>query len=282
MKAKDIQSADDLRAWLKGLPEEQALRVAPLIACRAAMRVLPFWARSKQDDLAALPVFWCSLSGVASHENRATIIKFGRRASQPTAADSSSVALVAYAAASAADAAVALAANAAAASVGATFVTASSSSSSSSSASASASLAAIAAVDSAAVTSAVHAAYIADATAVEQGEDLTKLPLLPDGADPHAEVWENATPLFQRHPAWSVFKDLYENALHARPQNWPLLNELAQKDEAFWTGTDTEVLDRIAGVMEGFAISRAIPFDYTESMGGGRNTAGATRVAAEK
>ncbi len=98
MKAKDIQSADDLRAWLKGLPEEQALRVAPLIACRAAMRVLPFWARSKQDDLAALPVFWCSLSGVASHENRATIIKFGRRASQPTAADSSSVALVAYAA----------------------------------------------------------------------------------------------------------------------------------------------------------------------------------------
>ena len=239
----------------------------------------------------------------------------------------SSVALAAYAAASAADAAVALAANAAAASVGATFVTASSSSSSS--ASASASLAAIAAVDSAAVTSAVHAAYIADATAVEQGEDLTKLPLLPDGADPHAEVWENATPLFQRHPAWSVFKDLYENALHARPQNWPLLNELAQKDEAFWTGTDTEVLDRIAGVMEGFAISRAIPFDYTfdqiarimrivgidddtahlrdpqanrrflddareardllqdfvdytESMGGGRNTAGATRVAAEK
>ena len=294
MKAKDIQSADDLRAWLKGLPEEQALRVAPLIACRAAMRVLPFWARSKQDDLATLPVFWCSLSGVASHENRATIIKFGRRASQPTAADSSSVALVAYAAASnadsssvalaayaaasAADAAVASAANAAAASVGATFVTASSSSS----ASASASLAAIAAVDSAAVTIAVHAAYIADATAVEQGEDLTKLPLLPDGADPHAEVWENATPLFQRHPAWSVFKDLYENALHARPQNWPLLNELAQKDEAFWTGTDTEVLDRIAGVMEGFAISRAIPFDYTESMGGGRNTAGATRVAAEK
>ena len=222
--------------------------------------------------------FWCSLSNVASHENRATIRKFGRRASQPTAADSSSVALVAYAAASAADAAVALAANAAAASVGATFVTASSSSS----ASASASLAAIAAVDSAAVTIAVHAAYIADATAVEQGEDLTKLPLLPDGADPHSEVWENATPLFQRHPAWSVFKDLYENALHARPQNWPLLNELAQKDEAFWTGTDTEVLDRIAGVMEGFAISRAIPFDYTESMGGGRNTAGATRVAAEK
>ncbi len=278
MKAKDIQSADDLRAWLKGLPEEQALRVAPLIACRAAMRVLPFWARSKQDDLAALPVFWCSLSGVASHEIRATIIKFGRRASQPTAADSSSVALVAYAAASAADAAVASAANAAAASVGATLVTASSSSS----ASASASLAAIAAVDSAAGTIAVHAAYIADATAVEQGEDLTKLPLLPDGADPHAEVWENATPLFQRHPAWSLFKDLYENALHARPQNWPLLNELAQKDEAFWTGTDTEVLDRIAGVMEGFAISRAIPFDYTESMGGGRNTAGATRVTAEK
>ncbi|WP_340301177.1 hypothetical protein [Roseobacter sp. HKCCD5988] len=189
--------------------------------------------------------------------------------------------------------------------------------------------AAASAADAAAVTIAVHAAYIADATAVEQGEDLTKLPLLPDGADPHAEVWENATPLFQRHPAWSVFKDLYENALHARPQNWPLLNELAQKDEAFWTGTDTEVLDRIAGVMEGFAISRAIPFDYTfdqiarmmrivgidddtahlrdpqanrrflddareardllqdfvdytESMGGGRNTAGATRVAAEK
>ena len=138
------------------------------------MRVLPFWARSKQDDLAALPFFWCSLSNVASHENRATIRKFGRRASQATAADSSSVALAAYAAASAADAA--------AASVGATFVTASSSSS----ASASASLAAIAAVDSAAVTIAVHAAYIADATAVEQGEDRTKLPLLPDGADPHA------------------------------------------------------------------------------------------------
>jgi hypothetical protein len=61
--------------------------------------------------------------------------------------------------------------------------------------------------------------------------------------------------LLSRFPAWSVFKDLYENALNARPQNWPLLTALAQKDEAFWTGTDTEVLDRIAEVMEGFALS---------------------------
>lgn len=101
--------------------------------------------------------------------------------------------------------------------------------------------------------------YGSDAEAFEAGRDVINLPLWPDGADPLAQVWENVTPLFQRHPAWSVFKDLYENALHARPQNWLLLTELAQKDVAFWTGTDTDVLDRIAGVMEGFALSRAIP-----------------------
>ncbi len=57
MKAKDIQSADDLRAWLKGLPEEQALRVAPLIACRAAMRVLPFFGRGQNKMIWLLYLF---------------------------------------------------------------------------------------------------------------------------------------------------------------------------------------------------------------------------------
>ena len=95
----------------------------------------------------------------------------------------------------------------------------------------------------------------ADLRRFESGDILLSRPLW---AFDNTHLWpDKALPseLLSRFPAWSVFKDLYENALNARPQNWPLLTALAQKDEAFWTGTDTEVLDRIAEVMEGFALS---------------------------
>lgn len=62
MKAEDIQSADDLGAWLKGLPEDQALRVAPQLAFRAAARVFPLWgsietrSTTSRSDASSLPL----------------------------------------------------------------------------------------------------------------------------------------------------------------------------------------------------------------------------------
>ena len=52
MKVEEIKSADDLEAWLNGLPQEQALRVAPLIAFRAAARLFPFWGSAMEKEWA--------------------------------------------------------------------------------------------------------------------------------------------------------------------------------------------------------------------------------------
>ena len=291
MKAEDIKSADDLEAWLKGLPEDQALQVAPQIAFRAAMRVLPNYIsrliKTEQDILTPLATFSCCVilvSGMNSNVRRKAPINFKAALDLVPQSDSSitglelvdisifagclraSVAALQHFSNVELEECIFSAKEAVRLAYTTTphwlkknntidhfaiqvlkanripWMQPSSQRPAPSS-------------ESLQTEPNWKISYGSDAEAFEAGQDVISLPLWPDGADPPAQVWKNATPLFQRHPAWSVFKDLYENALHARPQNWPLLTELAQKDEAFWTGTDTEVLDRIAEVMEGFALS---------------------------
>ncbi|MBE1289473.1 MAG: hypothetical protein GJ679_05640 [Rhodobacteraceae bacterium] len=276
MKAEEIQTADDLEAWLNGLPEEQALQVAPLIVARAALRLFPVWAEccahlnGKESEDSRGPHFFNGLrcyifmlvlsqpraNGERVYDFSTPLMKIAFRLPEDFSKYPVLAAITGKVAFEAA--ACALRENTTSRAVRATQ-------------------------DALGCTESVLLSYslsapifsikddncnplsviVSDAISFEEGQEFLHLPLWPIGEDPLATIWAEAAPLFDRHRAWSVFKDLYENALHARPQNWPLLTELAQKDEAFWTGTDTEVLDRIAGVMEGFAISRAIPFDYT-------------------
>ena len=83
MKAEDIQSADNLGAWLKGLPEDQALRVAPQIAHRAPLRILPKYIsrfkKPEQDISTPLATFSCCVilvSGMNSSVQRKAPINF--------------------------------------------------------------------------------------------------------------------------------------------------------------------------------------------------------------
>ena len=254
LKAEDIKSADDLGAWLNGLPKDQISQVAPQIAHRAAMRVLPvwaaYWSNFENEIISGVSVFRCHLlCAVALHDRNADFdyeLFKAKSVWQPAA----SHALTSFKHVSSRDhqhalsevsAYIAKAARQAAEHAGhavsivrRTYRREAN------------------IIFSAAKLGAAESALTADIVAWESGKTVSDRPLfLPDN-DVMQRTWTEAAPLFERHPAWAVFKELYENTLHARPQNWPLLTALAQKDEAFWTGKDEEVLDRIAGVMEAF------------------------------
>ena len=83
MKAEDIKSADDLEAWLKGLPEDQALQVAPQIASCAGKRVFTIYISrligTTQKIFPPLATFSCCVilvSGMNSNVRRKAPINF--------------------------------------------------------------------------------------------------------------------------------------------------------------------------------------------------------------
>lgn len=164
---------------------------------------------------------------------------------------------------------------------------------------------------------------------VEEDNQRSNALLWPDGVDVFDESLQQIRTLPTSHVGWTPLVDIYENAHRGKSQNINLLRALAAQDVEFWQGAENEVLDRITEVMEGFALAAAIPFDYnfdqiarmmrivgigddaahlrdpkanrrflddaeeardrlqdfveyTANMGGGSNTAGVTRVAAEK
>jgi hypothetical protein len=98
----------------------------------------------------------------------------------------------------------------------------------------------------------IGANIFSDIQVIAQGGDPLSSALFPSTSLLNPSVAPTLSELTRVHSGYYMLLTIFENALHARPQNWPLLTALAQKDAAFWTGTDTEVLDRIAGVMEGF------------------------------
>lgn len=54
---------------------------------------------------------------------------------------------------------------------------------------------------------------------------------------------------------WSFWLDWYMRMLEGRPQNWPLLLEIAIQERAFWDGSDAVVNARIADLVEKYAIA---------------------------
>ena len=70
---------------------------------------------------------------------------------------------------------------------------------------------------------------------------------------------------------WGFWHDWYQRTLECRPQNWPLLLEIATQEDDFWQGTDTEVNARIAEIAEQRALAasyaaRQIVADHTTKL----------------
>ena len=238
MKAEEIKSADDLAAWLNGLPEDQRMRVSQQINHRARLRVMPIWLQPNSRSMPVIGPLIISTVYLSGQNVNASseLFDFASKMSKDIEnisanhAQRFSMEAAKFAA-----------------------LTAAASSALESSQAAWNAAAAAAASDAAASDAAKFLSETyQDAIYLENGVDIQSLPLWREQSREDQARWNNSQTLLKSHPAWSVFKDLYENALHARPQNWPLLTALAQKDEAFWTGTDTEVLDRIAEVMDNF------------------------------
>ncbi len=257
MKAEDIRSADDLEAWLDGLPEDQVLQVAPQIAHRAALRLLPvwaaYWSNFNHETTSGVSVFRCHLLCAVALHDRDADLDFEMFNAKSTWQAAASHAMASFKHVAERDSNHSMTENSK------HFAKVASKAAEHAGISVSIVRRVIrreaTIVFSAATLGAAEAALMADIAAWERGSSPLDRSLFPPKNDSMQRTWADAAPLFERHPAWQVFKDLYENTLHARPQNWHLLTALAQKDEAFWTGTDREILDRIAGVMEEFAVA---------------------------
>lgn len=241
MKAEEIKTSEDLERWFLTFSEERRQYVLRIMSSRIAMRVLPDWAKFSTQMLdlepKAIAVFRCVLTSTVAAQSGDSSVHtshgdYGRFA----VSMGNGAAAAAAKAASSASAAIYDSSNSVIHDV------------------------AVAAIGN-------IAAAAADANALERGEDILHQRLWPDGKDPLANEWVASAKMRQSHPAWSVFTDLYENALHGRQQNWPMLTELAKKDKGFWISDDEEILDRIAAVIDDFGsatpLSQAFPFDFT-------------------
>jgi hypothetical protein len=58
-----------------------------------------------------------------------------------------------------------------------------------------------------------------------------------------------------RGNGWAFWLDWYDRARLGKPQNWPLLLEIAIQKDDFWTGEDSEINARVAALAEKYAIA---------------------------
>ena len=96
-----------------------------------------------------------------------------------------------------------------------------------------------------------------DCSSLEAGRDLFGLPLwegaVPDGI---AEAWERTRAVWAKAggPVWAFWTRFYENALAGRPQDWPLLHDIALIPKEDWQGGP----DRVHPVIEAMLLERAV------------------------
>jgi len=249
----EIEDRDSLEAWLNARPEATRQQDAVTIAHRAAMRVLPLYlawqsTRSPQDDLTALPVLRVSLiSGVATLASTPEIRNADAFAAAADAfaarADAFAAAADAFAARAAAFAAAAAAARAAAAAAAAR---------------------ADAAADAAAFAARADADIVwqeiqHDAGRLQAGDSPMQAPLWHDPENnPLAQAWDDTVKSWTAADTdWSFWIRWYDSALNPTrhgAQNGPMLTEIATQDDAFWEGSDAEVNERIAAIVQRHAI----------------------------
>ncbi|MCA3456093.1 MAG: hypothetical protein IOC92_05555 [Rhodobacter sp.] len=230
----DIKDWETLEAWLKGRSREDAV----CIAHRAAMRMAPLywisldegWARER--DLTAVATLWPLLtSGVA------------REYPTPEVVAASFFATATYATAAAAPAAA----------VSASFFAAAAASASDAASAVSAATAAATAVSAA---SQFWPSVIKDCATLEAAGDPFAFPLW-DGPAPEriADAWAQTRQEWAQAggPIWAFWTQFYENALAGRPQNWPLLHDIALIPAEDWKGGP----DRVHPIIEGMLNRRA-------------------------
>ncbi len=253
---EDIKDGDSLEKWLtewpkeNGLDEDAAQAVAVTIAHRAAMRVLPrWWAWSQTEDarkldLTALPILRSNIiSGVAGKMSNLAVKKAASSAAVAAAADASSSSssssspdaaayATAYASDAAADASSSAYASSSPANAAARAARATSSSASASSA------------------SAAHAIwkYIrSDCESIAGGADLLSPPLWQTGENPFEDVWQEVVRKVKT-PEWAFWIKWYLDALDGRPQNWPMLEQIALIDPEIWDEGAEAVAERIVEI----------------------------------
>ena len=107
--------------------------------------------------------------------------------------------------------------------------------------------AAYAAYAAAAAAADAWSAFRSDCMMLAEGRNLSAASLFPDQP---GDQFGRAVKGIPTSSDWSFWLDWYQRALEGRPQNWPLLLEVAIQDNAFWEGSDAEVNARIAEIVE--------------------------------
>ncbi|WP_299845489.1 hypothetical protein [uncultured Paracoccus sp.] len=263
-----VQDEQSLQAWLRVRPGEDAA----LIAHRAVMRVLPHGLADAGESWAArvglrsLPNLQLSLSlmvatkipspeiAVAVNRANAAVVAAARAASEALQAHpgmtndrggfSASVFALAAAAVAAANPATAVEAIAHATAIytNATHDTIARALYARETATTNlASASAVLVDDNIAFWSAVEF----DVHSIIEGRGASDLRLWPDG-NPTEHLWAVARAILQQFPGGDFWVDWYQKALDGRPQNWPLLRDVAMIEEALWH-EGGEALDRRIG-----------------------------------
>jgi len=251
MDASEIRDEESFRAWLDTLPERvgegEARRIAVWLASRAALRAWPLaWDFRTVGDLNAvltpLPVLRCLVISSIERTLPADDIRLAVAAAQATA-DPVKYHAYAYAkpsspiniATACADAVYA-ATLAASSTANAAFAT----------------KAAAAAVD------AVNASLFATTTA--ESWQAISLDAQTDGAKSTPRLWPNGAPgrwpSFADPPdaGWQFWIDWYDDILNGRPQNWPMLTEIALIAPEHWDAGPDVVNPMIALIAEKYRL----------------------------
>lgn len=216
-----IDNEESLKAWLETRLREDVV----LVAHRVAMRVAPFWfsamdqSQAQPGDLTAVPILRLNLISEVARtyspfEIAATVFSAAIAAADEEAGP--------FAATTAAAAATAATASAAAATASAAAVTENT-----------AAFAARAAAFAADAVTVIWSSIQADVHALIKGEDPSEQPLWPD-KNLLAGEWERSKPILRVTPGGDFWIDWYQRALNGRPQNWPLLRDVALIDDALW------------------------------------------------
>ncbi|MFN7267789.1 MAG: hypothetical protein ACK5UA_02165, partial [Cereibacter sp.] len=232
-----IKDKETLEAWLKGRSHEDAI----CIAHRVAMRWAPlFWIRlgenwARKGDLTALVSLWPLLTAGVARTYPTPEVK--------AAASADAAARTAFDIAAEAAATVVYAVDAAETAAYATAAAADSD--------------AIDARNAGAESN--YAAHLQsvrmDCAALEEGGDPFILPLW-DGPLPEriADAWAQTRRewALAGGPVWAFWTQFFENALAGRPQNWPLLHDIALIPPKDWQGGP----DRVHPIIEGMLLER--------------------------
>jgi len=233
-----IKDKETLEAWLRGRSQEDAIGIAN----RAAMRVAPlFWIRlgenwARKGDLTALVSLWPLLTAGVARTYPTPEVK--------AAASADAAARTAFDIAAEAAATVVYAVDAAETAAYATAAAADSD--------------AIDARNAGAESN--YAAHLQsvrmDCATLEAGGDPFTLPLW-DGPVPEriADAWAQTRQEWVQAggPVWAFWTQFYENALAGRPQDWPLLHDIALIPAKDWQGGP----DRVHPIIEAMLKRRA-------------------------